>query len=69
MKIGDMVQLHKTGQLGIVMEVFESKNRKPHVDRWGNVFPPLVPIKVLFTETGEIRCMMDMHVKVVAGFI
>jgi len=68
-KIGDLVQLHKTGQSGIVVELFEPQNRRSHVDRWGNVFPPLVPIKVLFTETGEIRCMMDMHVKVVSDLI
>ena len=69
MKVGDLVRLHKTGCLGIVVEVFERQDRKPHVDREGNIFPPLVPIKVLFTETGEIRCMMDMHVKVIAHFI
>jgi len=68
-KAGDLVQLHKTGRLGIIVEVLEARDRKPHVDRWGNIFPPLVPIKVLFTETGEIRCMMDMHVKVIANFI
>ena len=69
MKVGDLVRLHKTGRLGIIVEVFEARDRKPHVDKGGNIFPPLVPIKILFTETGEIRCMMDMHVKVVASFI
>ncbi len=69
MKVGDLVRLHKTGRLGIIVEVLEAQNRKPHVDRWGNIFAPLTPIKVLFTETGEIKCMMDMHVKVIANFI
>ena len=66
MKVGDLVRLHKTGCLGIIVELFEAKDRKPRVDKEGNIFQPLIPIKVLFTETGEIRCMMDMHVKVVA---
>ena len=69
MKVGDLVRLHKTGRLGIIVEVFESRDRKPHVDKEGNIFPPLVPIKVLFTDSGEIKCMMDMHVKVIAHFI
>ena len=64
MKVGDLIRSYKTKQLGLIIEVFDSTSRKTRKDRYGNVFPPLIPIKVIFTGSGTVRCLMNTQVEV-----
>ncbi len=64
MKVGDLIRSYKTRQLGIIIEVFNSSARRLRKDKNENIFPPLIPIKVVFPETGNIRCLMNTQVEV-----
>ena len=67
MKTGDLIKSYKTQQIGIIIEVLESASRKTRRDKYGNVFPPLIPIKVIFTGTGDIRCLMSPQVEILSS--
>ena len=66
MKVGDLIRSYKTKQLGLIVEVFDSTSRKTRKDRYGNTFPPLIPIKVIFTGTGTVQCLMNTQVEVLS---
>ena len=64
MNAGDLIRSYKTKQLGIVIEVLESAGRVKRKDKYGNIFPPLIPIKVIFPGSGDIKCLMNTQVEV-----
>ena len=64
MKVGDLIRSYKTKQLGLIIEVLESARHTKRKDKYGNTFPPLIPIKAIFPGSGDIKCLMNTQVEV-----
>ena len=63
--VGDLVRTHKTKQVGIVTEVFQSE-RAPRIDEHGNTLPALKAVKIIFPKTGQTKCTVHNEIEVIS---